>query len=185
MCKKPLKVLVGCERSGVLRRAFELRGQDAWSCDILPALDGSSKHIQADLLDVAFDGSWDLMVAHPPCTFLSYAGARWDSPARRDKQQIALMFFAALLHAPIEKIALENPRGLPLKLIRAADDIIEPYEFGHHVSKRTYLWLKNLPPLMRTLIDLEFSRGWTQSQHGFSRSITFEGIAAAMANQYV
>lgn len=185
MYKKALRVLVGCERSGIVQRAFESRGCDAWSCDIEPALNRSSKHIQADLLDVAFDGSWDLMVAHPPCTFLSYAGARWDSPERRDKQQIALMFFQALLYAPIERIALENPRGLPLRLIRAADDVVEPYEFGHSVSKRTYLWLKNLPPLMRTLIDLEYTKGWTTSQHGFARSITFPGIAAAMAAQYV
>jgi hypothetical protein len=180
-----IRVLIGCERSGIVRKAFELRGCDAWSCDILPALGGSSKHIQGDLLDVAFTGEWDLMVAHPPCTFLSYAGARWDSPARRDEQQKALMFFKILLCAPIEKIALENPRGLALKYIRAADDIIEPYEFGHHVSKRTYLWLKNLPPLMKTHIDLEYSKGWTQARHGFARSITFQGIADAMAAQYV
>jgi len=180
-----MKVLIGCEVSDVARKAFELRGHDAWSCDLNPSLVGNSKHIRADLLDVAYAGGWDLMLAHPPCTFLSYAGARWDSPARRDEQQKALMFFQALLYAPIERIALENPRGLPLKFIRAADDIVEPYEFGHHVSKRTYLWLKNLPPLMKTLIDLEFTRGWTVSQHGFARSITFSGIAAAMATQYV
>lgn len=189
MCEKAgekiMKVLIGCERSDVVRSAFERRGHDAWSCDILPSLVANSKHIQADLLDVAFYGEWDMMIAHPPCQFLSYAGARWDSPERRDKQQNALMFFDILLHAPIERIALENPRGLPLKLIRAADDVIEPYEFGHHVSKRTYLWLKNLPPLMKTLIDLEFTRGWTQAQHGFARSITFAGIAEAMAAQYV
>ncbi len=94
------------------------------------------------------------------------------------------MFFACLLYAPIERIALENPRGLPSKLIRKPDDVIEPYEFGHHVSKRTYLWLKNLPPLMRTHIDLDYAKGWTVSKHGFSRSITFAGIADAMAQQW-
>jgi len=181
-----MRVLIGCERSGVVRRAFELRGCDAWSCDVEPALDGSSMHIQADLLDVAYSGEWDLMVAHPPCTYLSYAGARWNKQTgRTDEQQKAVLFAYLLMKAPIDRIAIENPRGLLAKLIRKPDDIIEPYEFGHHVSKRTYLWLKNLPPLMRTLIDLEYSRGWTENQHGFSRSITFEGIAQAMASQWV
>ncbi|HZZ99082.1 MAG TPA: DNA cytosine methyltransferase, partial [Candidatus Saccharimonadia bacterium] len=125
------------------------------------------------------------MIAHPPCTYLSYAGARWNGvTGRKDEQQKAILFFYLLLNAPIEKIALENPRGLPSKLIRKPDDIIEPYEFGHHVSKRTYLWLKNLPPLMKTLIDMDYLKGWTEAQHGFSRSITFSGIAAAMAAQW-
>jgi len=180
-----MRVLVGCERSGVVRRAFQLQGHDAWSCDVVSAIDGSSKHIQADLLDVAYAGGWDMMIAHPPCTYLSYAGARWNKVVgRKDHQQNALLFFYLLLQAPIDKIALENPRGLAIQKIRKPDDIIEPYEFGHHVSKRTYLWLKNLPPLMRTQIDLEFDRGWTTKQHGFARSITFEGIASAMAAQW-
>jgi site-specific DNA-cytosine methylase len=180
-----MKILIGCERSGVVRRAFEQRGHDAWSCDIEPCIDGSLKHIQGDLLDVCCTGEWDMMIAHPPCTYLSYAGARWDKVAgRKDEQQKAIFFFYLLLHAPIEKIALENPRGLVAKLIRRPDDVIQPYEFGHHVSKRTYLWLKNLPPLMRTYIDLEYEKGWTKKQHGFARSITFSGIAEAMAAQW-
>lgn len=175
---------MGCECSGVVRNAFELRGWDAWSCDILPALDGG-KHIQGDLLDVIEQGGWDMLIAHPPCTYLSYAGARWNyRTGRTDEQQKAILFFYLLLHCPIDRIALENPRGLAAKLIRKPDDIIEPYEFGHHVSKRTYLWLKNLPPLMKTHIDLEFARGWTEDRHGFSRSITFSGIAEAMAAQW-
>jgi hypothetical protein len=180
-----MRVLVGCERSGVVRKAFEQRGHDAWSCDLLPSLDGSSKHIIGDLLDVSRAGGWDMMIAHPPCQYLSYAGARWKSAFRRDEQQKALMFFALILTAPIAKIAVENPRGLAIKYIRKPDDIIEPYEFGHDVSKRTYLWLVGLPPLMRTLVNPDFKRGWVNSHRGFARSITFEGIAAAMAEQYV
>lgn len=180
-----MNVLIGCECSGVGQKAWAAQGHNAWSCDLNPAVGGYKNHIQGDLLDVCFDGRWDLMIAHPPCTYLSYAGARWNNqPKRRDEQQKALMFFQILMHAPIDKIAIENPRGLPLKIIRAADDIIEPYEFGHHVSKRTYLWLKNLPPLMKTLIDLEYSKNWTTANHGFSRSITFSGIAEAMARQW-
>ncbi len=180
-----MKILIGCERSGIARNAFQLRGHEVWSCDIMPALDDQRWHIQADLLDVAWTGYFDMMIAHPPCTYLSYAGARWNNNlGRKDEQQKAILFFYLLLQVPIEKIALENPRGLAAKLIRRPDDIIEPYEFGHHVSKRTYLWLKNLPPLMRTLIDLEYSKGWTEKQHGFSRSITFSGIADAMAAQW-
>jgi len=181
-----MNILIGCERSGVVRRAFAARGHNVWSCDILPALDSSSNHLQGDLLDVIKQGNWDMLIAHPPCTYLSYAGARWNKVAgRTDEQQKAILFFYLLLHSNIEKICLENPRGLAAKLIRKPDDIIEPYEFGHRVSKRTYLWLKNLPPLMRTHIELDYERGWTEKQHGFSRSITFEGIAQAMAAQYV
>lgn len=180
-----MKVLIGCEQSGVVRQAFAARGHDAWSCDLMPAWDSSSKHIIGDVIDVAYAGGWDLMIAHPPCTYLSYAGARWNNvPGRTDKQQTALLFFRVLLAAPIEKIALENPRGLASKFIRKPDDVIEPYEFGHSVSKRTYLWLKNLPPLMRTLLNPDFQRGWTENQHGIARSITFEGIADAMAAQW-
>lgn len=180
-----MKVLIGCERSGIVRRAFELRGHDAWSCDVFPAMDGNSKHIQRDLLDVAREDGWDLMIAHPPCTYLSYAGSRWNNqPGRKDHQTNAILFFYLLLKMPIPQICLENPRGLAIKLIRPPDDILEPYEFGHHVSKRTYLWLENLPPLMRTHVDLEYEKGWTEKQHGFSRSITFPGIAQAMAAQW-
>lgn len=179
-----MRILVGCEQTGIVQKAFELRGHDVWTCDLEPSRVNHPKHIQDDLIDVSRAGGWDMMIAHPPCTYLSYAGSRWNSPERNEQQQKALLFFYLLLHAPIEKIALENPRGLASKLVRKPDDIIEPYEFGHHVSKRTYLWLKNLPPLMKTCIDLDYMKGWTLSQHGFARSITFSGIAAAMASQW-
>jgi len=179
-----MNVLIGCERSGVVRDAFTRHGHNAWSCDLMPTL-SPGQHITADIAEVAMWDYWDLMIAHPPCQYVSYAGARWwKRPGWNDEQQKALTLFAILLNAPAARIALENPRGLPLKLIRAADDVIEPYEFGHHVSKRTYLWLKNLPPLMKTHIDLDYSLGWTGGNKGFARSITFSGIAEAMASQW-
>lgn len=180
-----MKILVGCERSGVVRRALAARGHQVWSCDLAPAIDGSSMHIQADVADVAYSGGWDMMIAHPPCTYTSYSGARWwTREGWRDEQQKALLLFAVLLAAPIDKIALENPRGLAMRLIRWPDDVIQPFEFGDRASKRTYLWLKNLPPLMKTLINLDYVNNWTTTQHGFSRSITFPGIADAMARQW-
>jgi len=125
------------------------------------------------------------MIAHPPCTHITYAGAiHWKKPRWKDKQQRDLIFFYLLLNAPIDRIAIENPRGLPSKLIRKPDDVLQPYEFGHAVSKRTYLWLKNLPPLMRTFYNPDFEKDWTSKRHGFARSITFTGIAAAMAAQW-
>jgi len=180
-----MKILIACERSGVVRQAFRDRGHDAWSCDIEGALDGSDYHIVGDAIDISRDRSWELMVAHPPCTKITYAGAvHWKKPRWIDQQQTALTFFYLMLHAPIERIAVENPRGLPSRYIRKPDDVIQPYEFGHAVSKRTYLWLKNLPPLMKTFINPEYEKDWTSKQHGFKRSITFAGIAAAMAAQW-
>lgn len=179
-----MNVLIGCEKSGVVRDAFQRLGHNAWSCDLDPSMSGG-KHIQADIVDAARWGTWDMLICHPPCTHVAYVSAIWwKRPGWRDEQQKALNLFYILLHLPIERICVENPRGLPLKLIRAADDVVEPYEFGHHVSKRTYLWLKNLPPLMKTCIDPEFTRGWTESQRGFNRSVTFSGIAEAMAFQW-
>jgi len=179
-----VRVLVACECSGVVRRAFRQRGHDAWSCDLRYAED-NGHHIRANVLSVLGD-DWDLMVAHPPCTYLSYAGARWwKRPGRLEKQQAALEFFRELLNAPIPKIAIENPRGIAAQLIRKPDDIIEPYEFGDPFKKRTYLWLKNLPPLMATFICTEYQINWTSSVHGsVARSRTFPGIAAAMAAQW-
>lgn len=180
-----MKILVGCERSGTVRRAFAAQGHDAWSCDLEPATDGNDKHLVMDVVDAAFAGSWELAVFHPPCTYITYAGAvHWKKPRWVDQQQQALNLFYILLNAPIERICVENPRGLPMRLIRPPDDVVQPYEFGHAVSKRTYLWLKNLPPLMRTLVNPDYEKNWTSKRHGFARSITFEGIADAMSKQW-
>lgn len=159
-----MRVLIACEYSGNTRRAFEMFGHDAWSCDLLPAEDGSDKHIQGDVRGVLADG-WDLMIAHPDCTYLTNS-AEWaygDGPyhqkvkpetlvgaARRAARERALAFVKILLDAPIPSIGLENPVGAISSRIRPADQYIQPYEFGHDASKKTGLWLKNLPPLKPT-----------------------------------
>jgi len=180
-------MLVAFEKSGVVRRAFAAAGWDAWSCDLQASDDNSPKHLQTDIRPVLSMG-WDLMIAHPPCTYTCYAGARWWGRAGwAEQQELALGMFWTCLHAPIEYIALENPRGLPMTKIRKPDDVVQPYEFGDPAEKRTYLWLQNLPPLMRTMKLTEYEHDWTVKQRrdrSNARSKTFAGIAAAMAAQW-
>jgi len=182
-----MNVLVGCECSGIVREAFKLRGHNAWSCD-LKSSELPGQHIMLDLAEVLTWDYWDMAILHPPCTYLSYAGARWwkrDGVAEKQKQ--ALAFFSMCLNANIPKIAVENPRGIPAKLIRKPDDVIEPYEFGEPFKKRTYLWLKNLPPLMKTYVQSEYEINWTEhvnKDRAAARSRTFSGIAHAMAMQW-
>ncbi|MBA7499245.1 hypothetical protein ES704_01985 [subsurface metagenome] len=144
-----MKVLVACESSGVVREAFIKRGHNAWSCDLLPTkLPGN--HIQGDVLEVLKNG-WDLMIAHPPCTYLAVSGAVWfDSPRypnRRADQKKAIDFFMRLATAPINKICIENPVCIMSTIWRKPNQIIQPYFFGDEAKKTTCLWLKNLPPL--------------------------------------
>jgi len=143
-----LKILVACESSGVVRDAFTKRGWDAWSCDLLPA---NGKHFQGDVLELLAD-NWDMMIAHPPCTYLTSSGLHWTARGLRDPKltEDALAFVRKLLSAPIHHIALENPIGRIGTAIRKADQYIRPYEFGHDASKTTGLWLKNLPKLSPT-----------------------------------
>jgi hypothetical protein len=195
-----VRVLVACEFSGVVREAFRRRGHDAWSCDLLPAEDGSEYHIHGGVDDV-LDHGWDLMVAHPPCTFLSRAGARWWSdPDRQKKADAAEAFVRLLWDAPIPMIAIENPIGQLNRRWRYPDQVIQPWEFGHPYSKATCLWLKNLPPLMPTHICAEYTpllpsnvghgrRNGQRSHSGHARgwkeaSRTFPGVAQAMAEQW-
>ena len=191
-----MKVLVACEFSGCVREAFKAKGHDAWSCDILPT-DIEGQHIQGDVLELLGQG-WDLMIAHPPCTYLSNAGARFLYPKgvlneeRLKLGMIAKEFFNKLLNAPIEKIAIENPVQSRVFDIRMYDQIIEPYQFGHPFKKKTCLWLKNLPQLKHTNV-LEkpqstkiagnwFNKGGKDRQK--NRAKTFKGIADAMATQW-
>jgi len=142
-----MKVIVACEFSGIVREAFRKKGHDAWSCDLLQAEDGSKYHIQDDVLK-HLDG-WDLMIGHPPCTYLSYAGVgHWNSPGRLFKRLEALKFFAHLWEAPVEKICLENPKSVASPVIAKYTQEIQPFYFGDKVHKPTWLWLKNLPPLI-------------------------------------
>jgi len=164
-----MKVLVACEYSGIVRDAFLKRGHNAISCDILPSESDLGEHYQGDVRDILYD-DWDLMIAHPPCTYLSVSGARWFyhpedkhldykdrrphpmHPNRKQLQQEALEFVKLLLNAPIKKIALENPISVISTKIRKPDQIIQPYEFGHPTTKTTCLWLKNLDKLNATNI---------------------------------
>lgn len=181
-----MKVLVACEFSGVVRRAFRARGYDAWSCDLLPAEDGRPEHIQSNVITV-LDQGWDLMIAHPPCTHLAVSGARWFS-WKVVEQLAALEFVQRLLDAPIPHIALENPVSIISSRIRKPDQIVQPWMFGHGETKATCLWLKNLSKLQPTeIVEGREGRVWKMAPHPDrwkERSRTFTGIAHAMADQW-
>jgi hypothetical protein len=180
-----MKVLVACEFSGIVRDAFAVKGHDAWSCDLLPT-ERPGQHIQGDVLQILNDG-WDLMIAHPPCTHLAVSGARWFKD-KLDEQQDALDFVWVLLHAPIGKVALENPISIISSHIRKPDQIIQPWQFGHGETKATCLWLKNLPLLKPTnIVDGRTARVHRQPpgpDRWKERSRTLQGIAEAMADQW-
>jgi hypothetical protein len=195
-----MKVLIACEYSGRVRDAFIKGGHEAMSCDLLPT-DAPGPHYQGSVLDILNDG-WDLMIAHPPCTYLSVSGMHWTTRGLRDPKltEDALDFVKILLNAPIEKIALENPISIISSRIKKPTQIIQPYEYGHDASKKTCLWLKNLPPLMPTKIIEPKIVGnkkiWgNQTASGQNklapskdrwkiRSETYQGIAEAMAQQW-
>ena len=218
-----MKILIACEFSGVVRRAFEAKGHDVISCDLLPADDNSPYHYQGPVEDLLEQGGgFDLMIAHPPCTHLASSGARHFAEKRADgRQQQGIDFFMMLVNADISRICVENPVGIMSSLYRKPDQIIQPWQFGHPESKATCLWLKNLPLLIPTDIlepqykknpdgtDFKDSGGkryneahnrpqirWQnqtpsgQNKLGPSpdrwklRSITYQGIADAMANQW-
>ena len=190
-----MKVLIACEYSGVVRDAFIKRGHDAWSCDLLPT-DSSGPHIQGDVLEI-LNQDWDLMIAHPPCTHLAVSGARWFKN-KQVEQKEALDFVKALLNAPINKIALENPISIISTEVRQPDQIVQPWMFGHEMTKSTCLWLKNLPLLVPTNIVGKGKKHITKSGKSIpewynlpetkdrwkKRSKTFEGFAKAMAEQW-
>jgi hypothetical protein len=180
-----MRVLVACEFSGVVRDAFAAQGHDAWSCDLIPTTKGD-KHIVGDVQNILTDG-WDLMIAHPPCTHLCVSGARWFKD-KLPEQAEALWFVDMLLNAPIPKIALENPISIISTRIRKPDQIIQPWQFGHGETKATCLWLKNLPKLLPTDIvegrEARIHRLPPTPDRWKLRSITFEGIAKAMAQQW-
>jgi site-specific DNA-cytosine methylase len=180
-----MRVLIACEFSGVVRRAFRERGHDAWSCDLLPAED-RDHHFQRDVLSI-LDYGWDLMIAHPPCTHLAVSGARWFKEKRQEQAE-ALEFVRRLMAAPIPRIAIENPISIISSRIRKPDQIIQPWQFGHGETKATCLWLKNLPKLTPTNIvegrEARVHRMPPGPDRWKERSRTFEGIAAAMADQW-
>lgn len=186
------RLLVACEFSGTVRDAFIRKGWDAVSCDLLPT-EAPGPHIQGDVLGVLGDG-WDMMIAHPPCTYLTVSGARWmydeRFPNRAEQQREALAFVRALMDAPIERIAIENPVGAISTAIKQPSQVVQPFQHGHPETKATCLWLKGLPRLEPTnrvaLSDdprlrqriWRIARGWKE------RSKTYSGIAEAMAEQW-
>lgn len=193
-----MRVLVACEYSGIVREAFKKKGHYAMSCDLLPT-EIEGEHYQGDVFDIIND-NWDLMIAHPPCTNLCNTGSRWfvkKAGKFRKPEYLrteALEFVRKIMEAPINKIAIENPVGIISSRIRKADQTFQPYQFGHPESKRTCLWLKNLPLLKDTdnvrhiydtLPPKEKHRiWWLGSGKGKERSKTFQGIADAMAEQW-
>ena len=193
-----MRILIACERSGIMREAFRALGHDAWSCDVEPADDGSPYHIQGDVLAHLGDG-WDMMIAHPPCTDIAVSGARWFKQKREDgRQERALDFVRALLDAPIPRIALENPVSIISTRIRKPDCIVQPWMFGDEATKTTCWWLKGLPVLKPTNIVGKGERHVTRSGRSLPgwynlppspdrariRSQTFAGMAAACAAQW-
>jgi hypothetical protein len=184
-----VRVLVACEYSGRVREAFRRRGHDAWSCDLLPAEDDSPHHIECDVRIALKRGRWDMMIAHPPCTHLAVSGARHFEEKRKDGRQIeAIDFFLDLAHAPIPRIAIENPVCIMSSVWREPDQIIQPWEYGHGETKTTCLWLKGLPPLRPTNIvagrEPRVHRMSPSPDRWKERSRTLPGIAGAMADQW-
>ena len=191
-----MKVLIACEYSGTVRDAFAAKGHDAWSCAIIPS-ETQGNHIQGDVLKY-LDKGWDMMIAHPPCTYLSNAGARYLYPKGKlneDRYKLGLEakeFFMALYNAPINKICVENPISSKIFALPKYNQTIQPYEYGHPVQKKTCLWLKNLLKLEPTNIIFErqstkipgnwFNKGGKERQK--NRSKFFKGIAQAMADQW-
>lgn len=180
-----MKVLVACEYSGIVRDAFIARGHDAWSCDLLPT-ERPGPHYQGDVRDVLGNG-WDLMIAHPPCTHLAVSGARWFKD-KLIEQAEALDFVRALMAAPIDRIAIENPISIISSRIRKPDQIIQPWQFGHGETKATCLWLKGLPKLTPTNIvegrEARVHKMPPGPDRWKERSRTYPGIADAMAEQW-
>ena len=180
-----MKVLIACEYSGIVRDAFLAKGHEAISCDLLPT-DAPGPHYQGDVRDL-LNNSFDLMIAHPPCTHLAVSGARWFKNKQKEQAE-ALDFVRLLLHAPIEKIALENPISIISSRIRKPDQIIQPWQFGHGETKATCLWLKNLPLLVPTKIvegrEAKVHRMPPSANRWKLRSTTYKGIAQAMAEQW-
>lgn len=191
-----MRVLVACEFSQCIASAFRARGYDAWSCDLLPTEGDSSYHIQGDALDVAYADNWDLMIAHPPCTYFTLAGARWfgDSryPNRGLDRDMAIEFWKKLWLAPIPRKAFENPQPMGYVMARVGryNQKVQPWMFGDLETKGICLWLEGLPPLVPEMTEKPenvTARVWRMGpgpERQKERSRFFPGVAAAMAEQW-
>lgn len=202
-----MKVLVACEFSQTVTKAFREKGHEAYSCDIVDCEFNPEWHIKGDASLIINQG-WDLMIAHPPCTYLTVTGNKWMKPEYRDRfpdrpkqREDAIAFFKMLYEADIPKIAIENPIGIMSTVLRKPDQIIQPYQFGHSASKSTCLWLKGLPNLKPTNIvekgefityksGKRMSKWYAEAaskspeERAKIRNRTFQGIADAMADQW-
>ncbi len=186
-----MKVLIACEFSGIVREAFKAKGHDAWSCDLLPT-EIPGQHYQGDIfefLEREREREFDLMIAHPPCTYLTVSGNRWFKNTERYFDRIeSAKFFLNLALAPINKIAIENPIGCMSGFYRKPDQVIQPWMFGHGETKATCLWLKGLPKLLPTnVVEGRKSRVHHEPpgpERWKNRSRTYQGIAEAMAEQW-
>lgn len=199
-----MRILVACEFSAIVRDAFRKRGYDAWSCDIEDTEGDRRYHIQQDVLTI-LDDNWGLMIAHPPCTYLTVTGNIWNKPEytarfpdRPKQREQGIEFFMALINANIPYIAVENPVGIMSSVYRKPDQIIQTYQFGHKEPKRTCLWLKNLPKLTPTnIVEPEYHTtksgkrvpSWYYKpspsiERQKMRNRTFTGVAEAMADQW-
>ena len=180
-----MKILIACEFSGIIREAFRKRGHNVWSCDLLPT-EKTGQHIQDNVLKHLNDG-WDMMIAHPPCTHLAVSGARWFKDKQKEQEE-AIIFFMTLVTADINKICIENLVSIMSTYWKKPDQIIQPYQFGHGETKKTCLWLKNLPKLIPTkIVSGREQRIWKMppsENRGKLRSITYQGIANAMTEQW-
>lgn len=200
-----MKILIACEESQEVAKAFRELGHEAYSCDLQECSGGNPEwHISGDAILEAYSGKYDMMIAHPPCTYLSRAGARWlhtSEGINQDRYNKGLSgkeFFLKLMNAPIPKIVIENPTPLKIFDLPKHTQVIQPYQFGHPFSKRTLLWIKGLPPLNPTEILTEYTpllpsntggkkRGQKFTYRNISQkdsSKTFTGIAKAMAEQW-
>jgi hypothetical protein len=203
-----MRVLVGCETSGVVRDAFRALGHDAWSCDLEPSDTGSPFHIQGDVRDIMHDFDWDLGIFHPPCQYLSSSGLHWNNRGRGwQNTKEAAMLFLACYESTIPMVCVENPVGHMNTAFRKPDQYVQPYEFGDDASKKTALWLRGLPPLVKdqskrvngrlvTMPNGKLVERWSnqtdsgQNKLGPSadrakiRSKTYNGIAQQMALQW-
>lgn len=198
-----MKVLVACEESQTVCKAFRIKGHEAYSCDIIECSGGHPEwHIQDDVLNVIDSEKWDIMIAHPPCTHLAVSGARHFKEKREDgRQQAAIDFFMKLINASINKICVENPICIMSTQYKKPTQIIHPYMFGDNSTKSTCLWLKNLSKLEATNIIIPekhitkngrvYDKWWYETscisnlnERSKVRSKTFQGIANAMADQW-
>ena len=187
--KHDARILIACEESGIVTKAFrDLGYRNVWSCDLEPTSGRPDWHLQQDVIPLLQE-NWDMIIAFPPCTHLAVSGARWFEEKRKDgRQQQGIDFFMEFAHCKCEKVAIENPVGIMSTIWRKPDQIIQPWMFGHGETKATCLWLRGLPELKPTNIvngrEQRIFKMPPSKDRGKLRSLTFQGIAQAMAKQW-